>query len=48
MEYVSLGDTYAESGSAEDLLRKYGLTADGIVSAVRRVLARKEATAPVG
>lgn len=48
MEYVSLGDTYAESGTAEDLLEKYGLTADGVVAAVRRVLARKEAPAPAG
>ena len=45
MEYVSLGDTYAESGTAQDLLVKYGLTADAIVEAVRRVLARREAAA---
>lgn len=47
MEYVSLGDTYAESGTAEDLLVKYGLTADAIVEAVDRVLARRGAAAPV-
>ncbi len=45
MEYVSLDDTYAESGTAEDLLIKYGLTADSIVDAVRRVLARRQTPA---
>jgi transketolase len=41
MEFVGLEDTYAESGDPESLLRKYGLTADDIVAAVRRVLARR-------
>ncbi|HLU24818.1 MAG TPA: transketolase family protein [Longimicrobiales bacterium] len=40
MEFVGLDDTYAESGAPADLLRKYGLTADSIVDAVRRLLAR--------
>lgn len=40
MEFVGLDDTYAESGAPGDLLRKYGLTADQIVDAVRRLLAR--------
>jgi len=40
MEFVALDDTYAESGAPADLLRKYGLTADNIVDAVRRLLAR--------
>lgn len=40
MEFVGLDDTYAESGAPADLLRKYGLTADNIVDAVRRLLAR--------
>lgn len=43
MEFVGLDDTYAESGEPAALLRKYGLTADGIVAAVRRVLERKGA-----
>jgi transketolase len=43
MEFVGLDDTYAESGEPAALLRKYGLTADDIVGAVRRVLARKAA-----
>ncbi len=35
MRFVNLGDTYAESGTAEGLLQKYGLTAEHIVKAVR-------------
>jgi transketolase len=38
MRFVALNDTYAESGSPEDLLRKYGLTAADIVRAVRNLL----------
>ncbi len=38
MRFVALNDTYAESGSPEDLLRKYGLTAADIARAVRNLL----------
>jgi transketolase len=41
MEFVGLDDTYAESGDPEALMIKYGLTADEVVAAVRRVLERK-------
>jgi transketolase len=41
MEFVGLDDTYAESGDPAALLRKYGLTAREIATAVRRVVARK-------
>jgi transketolase len=41
VEYVNLGDRYAESGKPEDLMEKYGMTAKNIVSAAERVLARK-------
>src|SRR5690606_39009941 len=41
MEFVGLDDTYAESGDPGALLRKYGLTADDIEAAVRRVLERR-------
>ena len=34
-------DRYAESGKAEQLLAKYGLTAADIARAVQRVLERK-------
>ncbi|HUH13815.1 MAG TPA: transketolase C-terminal domain-containing protein [Longimicrobiales bacterium] len=43
MEFVGLNDTYAESGTGADLLRKYGLTADDVVTAVRRVVERRGA-----
>lgn len=41
VEYVDLGDRYAESGKPDDLLAKYGMTATNIVAAADRVLARK-------
>ncbi|GAB4150067.1 MAG: transketolase family protein [Planctomycetaceae bacterium] len=41
MEYVNVGDTYAESGDPQGLLEKYGLTADAIVQAVQRVQQRR-------
>ncbi|MBI2297467.1 MAG: transketolase family protein [Armatimonadetes bacterium] len=41
MEFVGLHETYAESGQPAELLRKYGLTADDVLAAARRVLARK-------
>lgn len=43
MEFVGLDDTYAESGEPDALLRKYGLTADDIVAAVQRAVARRNA-----
>jgi transketolase len=42
MEFVGIHDTYAESGTPEQLLDKYGLVARDIIAAVRRVLARKK------
>jgi transketolase len=41
MRFVNLGDTYAESGTPEGLLEKYGLTAKSIVNAARELLASK-------
>src|SRR6266853_2921066 len=41
MEFVGIQNTYAESGSPEELLDKYGLVARDVIAAVRRVLARK-------
>jgi transketolase len=42
VERVGLHDTFAESGPYEELLDKYGLNADAIVAAVRRVRSRRE------
>jgi transketolase len=41
MEFVGIQDTYAESGTPEELMNKYGLVAGNIVTAAQRVLARK-------
>jgi transketolase len=41
MEFVGIQNTYAESGTPEGLLEKYGLVAKNIVTAVRKALARK-------
>jgi transketolase len=42
MEFVGVDNTYAESGSPEGLLEKYGLLAKDVAAAVRRVLDRKK------
>ena len=41
MEFVGVKNRYAESGSPEQLLDKYGLVARDVIAAVRRALARK-------
>jgi transketolase len=41
MEFVGIENTYAESGSPEALLQKYGLTSTRISEAVRRAISRK-------
>ncbi|HKB37074.1 MAG TPA: transketolase C-terminal domain-containing protein [Gemmataceae bacterium] len=41
MRYVSLGDTFAESGTPEGLVKKYGLTADDVVRAALELTGKK-------
>jgi transketolase len=41
MRFVGLQDTFAESGKPEELLSKYGLTAEAIVLQARQLLAKK-------
>ena len=41
MEFVGIENTYAESGTPEGLLEKYGLTANNVADAVRRASSRK-------
>ncbi|MBL8227121.1 MAG: transketolase family protein [Bryobacterales bacterium] len=41
IEYVGIENTYAESGTPEALIQKYGLTAAKVAEAARRVLRRK-------
>src|SRR5262245_38149551 len=38
IRFVNLGDTYAESGTPEGLLEKYGLTANAIVRVARELM----------
>lgn len=41
VEYIGLKDTYAESGGADELLKKYGLTSSHIVQAAQKAVSRK-------
>jgi len=41
VEFVDLGDRYAESGKPDDLMKKYGMLAADVAAAVERVLKRK-------
>ena len=41
MEFVNLGDRYAMSGKAEELLQRYGLTTEDIERSVKSVIKRK-------
>jgi transketolase len=47
LEFVGLNDTYAESGEPEALMRKYGLTAQEVAAAIRRVLERRATPARI-
>jgi transketolase len=42
MEFVGIQNTYAESGTPEELLDKYGLVSRDVIAAVHRVLERKK------
>lgn len=42
IEYVGTNDTFGESGKPLDLLKKYGLDTDHIVSAAEKAIARKK------
>ena len=42
IEYIGTNDTFGESGKPEELLVKYGLTADHIVAAAEKVMSRKK------
>ncbi|GAB4041339.1 transketolase family protein [Spirosoma jeollabukense] len=41
LEYVGVHDTFGESGTPDQLMTKYGLTADKIIEQVKKVMARK-------
>lgn len=41
-EFVAVKDTFGESGTGEELMKKYGISKEHIVQAVKRVLHRKK------
>ena len=41
MEFVGIQNTYAESGTPEELMHKYGLVARNVIAAAKRVVDRK-------
>lgn len=41
VEFVDVGDTFAESGDPDGLLQKYGLTPDKIIAAAKKAISRK-------
>jgi transketolase len=41
-EFVAVRDTFGESGTAPELIKKYGVAKDGIIAAVKKVLKRKK------
>ena len=41
MGFVAINDVYAKSGKPDELLQKYGLTADAIEQAVKSVIGEK-------
>jgi transketolase len=43
MEYVAVNDSFGESGTPAELMKKYGLDDEHIIKAVQKVLARKNA-----
>ena len=44
LERIGVNDTYAESGPYADLLDKYGMSVEAIVTAAQRAMARKQAS----
>ena len=42
IEYVGVDDQFGESGKPEDLMVKYGLKSQDIVSAAEKVVKRKQ------
>ena len=41
-EFIATNDTFGESGSPSELMKKYGLDSDSILSAVKKVIIRKK------
>ena len=41
-EFIATNDTFGESGTPEQLMKKYGLDTDAVVAAVKKVISRKK------
>ena len=41
MDFVAVDDSFGESGTPAQLMTKYGLDADNIISKVKSVMAKK-------
>jgi transketolase len=41
-EYVAVNDSFGESGKPDELMKKYGLDAAAIITAVKKVISRKQ------
>ena len=41
MEFIGLQDTFGESGNPDELMEKYGMGAEDIIKAVKKVIKRK-------
>lgn len=41
-EFIATNDTFGESGTPSELMKKYGLDTDSIISAVKKVIIRKK------
>ena len=41
-EFVATNDTFGESGTPFELMKKYGLDSDSIVESVKKVISRKK------
>lgn len=46
MQFINLGDRYASSGKAEELLKRHGLTVEEIEKAARSVITKKQECHP--
>jgi transketolase len=40
-EYVAVNDSFGESGTPDQLMKKYGLDTEDIIKAVKKVIKRK-------
>jgi transketolase len=41
MEFIAVNDSFGESGTPAQLMKKYGLDSESIIKAVQKVIARK-------